>query len=76
MILRTGDLEVIPILFIKALALDWQEWWIDLTLRGGTERSGYLIEADDGEVRIQDESGDEPWGEMHPWDEIKKVEIP
>ncbi len=26
--------------------------------------------ADDGEVHIQDESGDEPWGETYPWIEI------
>lgn len=76
MILETGDLESVPILLTKALADDGEEWWIDLHLHDGTERGGYLMEADWQEVRIQDESGDEPWGETHQWSEVSKVVIP
>jgi hypothetical protein len=76
MILETGDLESVPILLTKALADDGEEWWIDLHTHGGEVRGGYLQEADWHEVRIQDESGDEPFGETHSWDEIAKVVIP
>lgn len=76
MILKTGDLENVPILLTKALAGDDEEWWIQLRFRDGTERGGYLIEADWQEVRIQDESGGEPWGETHQWDDIQEVVIP
>jgi hypothetical protein len=74
--LETGDLDSVPILLVKALAKDGEEWWIDLHLHGGTVRGGYLIEADWQEIRIQDESGDEPWGETHQWDDVAKVVIP
>lgn len=74
--LETGELESVPILMVKALAGDGESWWIEVHTHGGTVREGYLIEADWNEVKIQDESGDEPWGEYHPWSEVAKVVIP
>lgn len=76
MILETGDLEAVPILLVQALADHSEEWWIELCVHDGTKRGGYLIEADWREVRIQDESGDKPWGETHSWNDIAKVVIP
>lgn len=76
MILETGDLEGVPVMLTKALAADYDEWWIEVHLRGGTVRDGYLREADDNEVSIQNEAGDEPWGETLPWSEVAKVVIP
>ena len=74
--LETGDLEGVPILLVKALADDCDDWWIELHLHGGTVRGGYVVEVDMDEVRIQDESGDEPWGETHSWDDVTKVVVP
>lgn len=73
---QTGDLEAVPILLTKALANDGEEWWIELHFHDKSVRGGYLREADWDEVRIQDESGDEPWGETHSWDEVATVIVP
>lgn len=76
MILETGNMESVPILLVQALAQDPEEWWIDLTMHDGSVRGGYLLDADWEEVHIQDESGDEPWGEYHQWYEVARVVIP
>jgi hypothetical protein len=76
MILRTGELEGVPVLLTKALAADYEEWWIELHTHGGTKAEGYLRDADDHEVQVQDESGEHPWGQSVSWDDVKEVVIP
>lgn len=74
--LETGELEAVPILLVQALVQDGEIWTIELHLHDGTVREGELVAADWEEVRIQDESGDEPWGETHLWDDVAKVVVP
>ena len=72
---ETGDLEDAVILLTVALAADPGEWWIEVSLHDGAVRDGYILEADESEVHIQNEAGDEPWGEYIPWTEIRWVRV-
>lgn len=78
MILRTGNMESIPVILVAALAKDADDWWIELHLEDGTMAEGYLLEVDEqlDEVRVQNEAGEHPWGQTISWNDVSEVVIP